>query len=129
MLNFCLSCIDPTYVLVVGSNLKGAHGRGGAKHAKLCHGAKYGVAEGMSGNTYLLPTKDEYIKTLPISRVKKHVDKFLDFARSNPDIKFFLTPVGCGLAGYTPSDIAPMFETAPENVLLPKSFLDVYEQK
>lgn len=119
---FCLSCKDPSYVLVVGSNLRGAHGRGGALHAKKYHGAKTGVGEGLSGMTYLLPTKDEKIKTLPLVRILKYVRNFIEFAELHKELKFALTAVGTGLAGYSAKDIAPFFKNAPENVVIPESF-------
>jgi hypothetical protein len=119
---FCLSCQDPTYILVVGSNLRGAHGRGAALHAKKYHGAKAGVGEGLSGMTYLLPTKDEKIKTLSLIRIMKHVRTFIEFAELHEELKFALTAVGTGLAGYSAKDIAPFFKNTPKNVVVPESF-------
>lgn len=102
--------------------MKGRHGKGAALHAKLYHGAKTGIGEGLSGNTYLLPTKDENIKTLSLFRIKKHAEKFIKFAGEHPEMMFNLTPVGTGLAGYQVSNIAPMFSSCPGNVILPDMF-------
>lgn len=87
------------------------------------HGAKLGVGEGRTGNSYAIPTKDEYLRTLPLFEINEYVDKFLDYAVDNPDLEFDLVAIGCGLAGYKPKDIAPMFANAPKNVHKPKEFM------
>lgn len=110
-------------VFVFGSNLAGRHGKGAALWAKQNRGAIYGQGEGYQGNSYAIPTKDERIATLPLFRIRNYVDRFKRFARENPHLTFQLTPIGCGLAGYTPDQIAPMFENAPANVILPAEFL------
>lgn len=109
-------------IFVFGSNLAGRHGKGAALHARLHHGARYGMGVGPQGNSYAIPTKDEHIKTLPLDRIKPYVDEFLAYARANPDIEFELSAIGCGLAGYKPKDIAPMFAEAPANVKKPPEF-------
>lgn len=114
-------------IFVFGSNLAGRHGKGAALYARQHCGAIYGQGIGLQGNSYAIPTKDENIKTLPLSEIEKYVDQFNNFARDNKDMKFKLTPIGCGLAGYTPSDIAPLFENAPSNVILPDEFIEVLE--
>ena len=108
-----------------GANRAGRHGAGAAKWALQNRGAIYGQGEGLQGNSYGIPTKDERIRTLPLSEIKVHVDRFLDFARSRPDLTFQLTPIGCGLAGYSPNDIAPMFSGYLPNILYPREFADV----
>lgn len=107
---------------VFGSNKSGRHGKGAALWARQHRGAIYGQGEGLQGNSYAIPTKDERIRTLPLDEIAKHVETFLAFARDNPEMKFQLTPIGCGLAGYKPHQIAPMFRDAPENVIKPKEF-------
>lgn len=102
-------------VFVFGSNLAGRHGAGAARFAKLQHGAIYGQGEGLQGRSYAIPTKDERIETLALSRIQIYVDHFLRFARGSPHLQFKVTPIGCGLAGYTPAQITPMFEDAPAN--------------
>jgi hypothetical protein len=109
-------------VFVFGSNLAGRHGKGAALWAREHRGAIYGQGEGLQGNSYGIPTKDKRLKTLPLDAIATHVATFVGFARAHPDMIFQLTPIGCGLAGYTPPQIAPMFEDAPKNVILPEEF-------
>ena len=111
-------------IFVFGSNLAGRHGKGAALVAMRQHGAKQGVGEGLTGNSYALPTKDARIKTLPLDIIRLHVEVFLIVARQRPDLRFMVTAIGCGLAGYEPREIAPMFEPAleMENVYLPAEF-------
>ena len=106
-------------IFVFGSNLAGRHGKGAALDARNKYGAVYGVGEGRTGNAYAIPTKDGRLKILPLVRIEGSVQKFLDYATSNPELKFLVTRIGCGLAGYKDSDIAPMFKSAPQNCSLP----------
>lgn len=110
-------------IFVFGSNLAGRHGAGAALYAKKHHGAIYGRGAGRQGDSYGIPTKDERIQTLPLEDIKRYVDIFIAYAVANPDLKFKLTAIGCGLAGYKPADIAPMFVDAPGNVVLPLEFI------
>lgn len=112
-------------IFVFGSNEAGIHGAGAAKFAVKHHGAKYGQGVGLQGNSYAIPTKDHNIQTLPLDRIKEYVDKFISFAGICPNMVFRVTAIGCGLAGYTPEQIAPMFAHAPVNCILPFSFLYV----
>jgi len=106
-------------VFVFGSNLAGRHGKGAALTAYRNHGAIYGQGMGLQGNSYAIPTKDEEINTLPLHKIKQYVDVFIKFAILNPEMKFEVTRIGCGLAGYEDHEIAPMFKNAPENCILP----------
>lgn len=112
-----------------GSNTKGIHGRGAAKQA-LKFGAQYGVGEGLCGQTYGLPTKDRKIQTLSIERISYCVDRFIKCAKENPSLTFLVTEVGCGLAGYKPKEIAPLFKDAIQvsNIHLPQSFWKILLQ-
>lgn len=114
-----------TEIFVFGSNLAGRHGRGAAKAAVKEYGAIYGQGEGLQGNSYAIPTKDYFIRALTLEDIRLGVRTFLRCAAANPSLIFRLTPIGCGLAGYTPKDIAPMFEAAPANVILPEEFKEV----
>lgn len=114
-----------TEIFVFGSNLAGRHGKGAALFAKKNHGAIYGVGRGLQGNSYAIPTKDHNLKTLPLSEISFFVHTFLLFAKENSDMIFNVTPIGCGLAGYRYSDIAPMFKDCPINVRLPVEFQQV----
>jgi hypothetical protein len=109
-------------VFVFGSNLAGRHGKGAALCALKEHGAIYGQGIGRQGNSYAIPTKDEHIKTLPLASIRVFVSEFLGHARLNPYEKFEVTRIGCGLAGYKDSDIAPMFRRAPDNCILPEGW-------
>jgi hypothetical protein len=111
-------------VFVFGSNESGRHGLGAAKTA-LGWGAKWGQAEGIQGRTYGIPTKDSSVRrTLSIVEIKPYVDRFIEFAKNNPDFIFLVTEVGCGLAGLRPKDIAPLFAEAVgvSNIHLPERF-------
>ncbi len=122
-----MSGSHPQEVFVFGSNLAGRHGKGAALVAMRQHGAERGVGEGLKGNSYALPTKDRQIKTLPLDTIREHVGTFLSVARQRSDLPFMVTAIGCGLAGYEPREIAPMFEPALEleNVYLPAEFCAV----
>lgn len=109
-------------IFVFGSNLAGRHGAGAALFARRNYGAEYGKGVGRTGDSYAIPTKDEYIRTLPLSAIKLYVDKFLAYAKANPKLTFLVTRIGCGLAGYLDKDISPMFQGAPENCLLPEGW-------
>ena len=110
-------------IFVFGSNSAGRHGKGAALYARQHHGAIYGQGEGRQGNSYAIPTKGIHLETLSLAAIKICVDAFLLYAAEHPDERFHLTPIGCGLAGYRPGDIAPMFVRAPSNVHLPIEFL------
>lgn len=115
-------------VFVFGSNLAGRHGKGAALFAVRNRGAVYGVGEGFRGNSYAIPTKDASLSTLHLYEIMMNVARFIAYARENPHMQFQLTPIGCGLAGYKPEDIAPMFRDAPPNVILPSEFVAVLER-
>jgi hypothetical protein len=106
-------------IFVFGSNLAGRHGRGAALCARNDYGAIYGVGMGRTGEAYAIPTKDRYLRTLPLEDIKVHVNRFLDYAREHPELRFNITRIGCGLAGYKDHQIAPMFVNAPDNCDLP----------
>jgi hypothetical protein len=109
-------------IFVFGSNLAGRHGKGAALFAAKNHGAVYGVGRGRTGNSYAIPTKDHNLRTLALDNIQAFVNEFLNYAIAHPELQFQLTAVGCGLAGYKPEQIAPMFATAPSNVQLPPEF-------
>ncbi|CAB4152761.1 hypothetical protein UFOVP602_23 [uncultured Caudovirales phage] len=105
----------PNPIFVFGSNETGIHGAGAATDAYQKHGALWGIGEGYQGSSYAIPTKDHNIKTLPLRSVKWYVKRFLNFAKGFPQLTFRVTQIGCGLAGFTPDKIAPMFRRAPSN--------------
>ena len=63
-INFYEGKIEPhkDVIFVFGSNYEGRHGAGAAKVAKEQFGAVYGMAEGLQGNAYAIPTKDLRVK-------------------------------------------------------------------
>ena len=109
------SDIKPDEIFVFGSNLAGRHGAGAAKQALLEYGAVYGQGVGLQGRSYGIPTKDITIRTLPLPYIDQEIDNFMKFARSRPDLKFYITPIGCGLAGYKREQIKPLFDDLPDN--------------
>lgn len=111
---------------VFGSNLAGIHGAGAAKVA-VKFGAKYGVGIGMRGNTYAIPTKDQYIQTLPIEDVEFRIREFCEYTHNyGQNKRFFVTAVGCGFAGFKDSQIAPLFKTAI-NCSFPEEWMSLLE--
>lgn len=121
-------------IFVFGSNLAGRHGAGAALCAKEQHGAIYGKGEGIQGSSYAIPTKDgrnraislsDPSQVLPLHEIESAVKRFLEFARSHPELTFDVTPIGCGRAGYTAAQIAPFFQGAPANCGLPPEFVEV----
>jgi hypothetical protein len=115
-------------IFVFGSNLAGRHGKGAALYARQHKGAVYGQGVGRQGNSYAIPTKDANLKTLPLGVIEDYVVDFLIYANDHPELTFEVTRVGCGLAGYSPEDIAPLFATAPKNCTLPDDFKEVIER-
>lgn len=111
-------------IFVFGSNLSGRHGKGAAKTA-LSWGAIWGQGTGLQGRTYGIPTKTADVrKTLPVEAIRPYVDRFIQDAKEHSDKIFLVTEIGCGLAGYKPKDIAPLFKDAidVQNIHLPARF-------
>jgi len=102
-------------IFVFGSNEAGVHGAGAAKYACKYLGAEWGFGEGLTGQTYALPTKDYNINSRSLGEIEASVDLFVEFARSKPDLTFQVTRIGCGLAGFEDREIAPLFSNAPSN--------------
>lgn len=109
-------------IFVFGSNLAGVHGAGAAHCAYNEHGAIWGKGIGHHGDSYAIPTKDHNIRTLPVERIQEYVIQFMLYANEHPELKFQVTRIGCGLAGYTDKDIAPLFKGAPLNCELPEGW-------
>ena len=99
-------------VLVFGSNLAGIHGAGAARVAHKEFGALWGNGIGLHAQSYAIPTKNEDINTLDLTVITDYVSAFITETINNPGIQWFVTRVGCGLAGYTDEDIAPLFKGA-----------------
>lgn len=113
-------------IFVFGSNLAGRHGAGAALFARQNRGAVYGQGVGLQGQSYAIPTKDENIRTLTLTRINQFVENFLRFAWQHKELEFEVTKIGCGLAGYSEAQIAPLFlgsvQGIPKNVHLPEGW-------
>lgn len=111
-------------IFVFGSNTEGRHGKGAALTALQHYGAIYGQPRGRQGNSYAIVTKDlkKGLRSIPLEDIAKQVDEFLDYTILHPNDWFYVTSIGCGLAGYTLAEIAPMFQEAYSlhNVILSK---------
>ena len=114
--------IDFEQVFVFGNNSTGDSKFSTAVLARKHHGARKGVAEGLTGSSYSIPTDGGNLK-----EIGSHVKRFIEFAKANPNLEFLVTKIGCGGAGYPAWQIAPLFREAlaVENILLPKEFVDV----
>ena len=111
-----INVLKPNEVFVFGSNLAGAHAGGAARLAFDRFGAIWGQGVGMQGQCYAIPTMHGGVET-----IKPYVDEFIAFARQHTELKFLVTRIGCGIAGFTDEEIAPLFEKAHdvENIVLP----------
>ena len=122
--------LRPMEMFVFGSNESGLHGAGAARIAVDDFRARMGQGFGHAGQTFAIPTKDWEIRTLELDDISFYVRRFIAYANLHRKLKFFVTQIGCGLAGYTPEEIAPMFASClkMKNVYLPQSFIDVIKK-
>ncbi len=116
-----IESLQPDEVFVFGSNAQGAHAGGAARFAHERFGAVWGQAEGLQGQSYAIDTMSG------LGVFEEQAGRFLEFAREHRELRFLVTEVGCGIAGYTPEQVAPFFRGASENVVLPESFVTVLE--
>jgi hypothetical protein len=109
-------------IFVFGSNLAGWHDGGAALVAFRKFGAIKGQGVGLQGQSYAIPTMHG-----GVAEIKPYVDEFILFAKENDEYIFFVTRIGCGIAGFSDMEIAPLFKECKnaENVCLPKSFWDI----
>lgn len=109
-------------IFVFGSNLAGAHGGGAARIALQRFGAIWGQGVGLQGHSYAIPTMQGGVET-----IRPYVDEFCRFALQHKELRFLVTRIGCGIAGFTPEEIAPLFACAADlpNVVLPRDFIEV----
>lgn len=108
-----IESLPATGIFVFGSNREGNHGGGAAYVALIKFGAVMGVGEGLQGQAYGLPTMEG------IEELRLAAERFVEFARSHPELEFWLTKVGCGIAGYSEDEVRPMFAKTPGNVIKP----------
>ncbi len=111
--------LNPDEVFVFGSNLAGMHGGGAAYVAFRKFGAMMGCDVGLRGQSYAIPTMQGGVET-----IRPYVDNFIAFAKAHPELFFYVTRIGCGIAGFRDREIAPLFAGAKDldNVCLPESF-------
>ena len=120
-----IESLKPQEIFVFGSNLGGYHGGGAAAIALRKFGAIWGQGVGLQGQSYAIPTMQGGVET-----IKPYVDEFIAFATEHPELKFYVTRIGCGIAGFRDEEIAPLFAAALERqqVILPESFVQLLEQ-
>ena len=111
--------LENNEIFVFGSNLEGMHGGGAARIAYDKFGAIWGQGVGLQGQSYGIPTMHGGTDV-----IKPYIDEFIGFAKSHPELKFLVTRIGCGIAGFSDEEMAPLFKDAIEieNIYLPKSF-------
>ena len=111
--------LEPNEIFVFGSNLAGFHGGGAARIAYEKFGAEWGVGVGRTGQCYAIPTMQGGVET-----IRPYVDDFIRYAEQHPELTFFVTRIGCGIAGFTDEQIAPLFAAAHhlQNVALPEGW-------
>ena len=116
-----ISHLEPGQIFVFGSNALGHHGGGAAYTAMAKFGAVYGQGDGLQGQSYAISTMEG------IEAMRKNVDRFIAFAKQHPELTFLVTRIGCGIAGYTVAEVAPLLAGAAElqNVWLPQDFRNV----
>ena len=109
-------------IFVFGSNLEGMHGGGAAYIAYEKFGAIWGQGVGLQGQSYGIQTMHG-----GVNEIKPYIDEFIDFAKSHKELKFLVTRIGCGIAGFRDEEMAPLFKDAidVENITLPKSFVNI----
>ena len=111
--------LEPNEIFVFGSNLAGFHGGGAARIAYEQFGAEWGVGVGRTGKCYAIPTMQGGVET-----IRWYVDEFISYAEQHPELTFLVTRIGCGIAGFTDKQIAPLFAAARDlpNVALPEGW-------
>lgn len=121
-----ISHLNPNEVFVFGSNLLGKHMSGAARTAFEKFGAQMGIGLGLQGQSYAIPTMN-----VDLSLIESYVRTFILYAKNNLKNRFYVTPIGCGIAGYKPEQIAPLFIEAIDcvNIFLPNSFWRIIEKK
>ncbi|MBV4205717.1 hypothetical protein K6V25_18925 [Bacteroides salyersiae] len=118
--------LKPNEIFVFGSNLQGYHGGGAARLAMNQWGAVWGQGTGLQGQTYAIPTMQGGIGT-----IRPYIDQFIKFAQNDPERTFLVTEIGCGIAGFRPADIAPLFKNAINipNIWLPQRFWEILQEE
>lgn len=108
-------------IFVFGSNLAGRHNGGAARTARKKFGAIQGQGVGLQGQSYAIPTMHGGVED-----IQPYVDEFINFAKINNNLHFYVTKIGCGIAGFKIEEIAPLFSKCidMDNVSLPIEFIN-----
>jgi len=116
-----ITSLEKGQIFVFGSNAAGMHGGGAAYTAMQRFGAILGQGDGLQGQSYAISTMEG------IDAMRDNINRFIDFARQHPELTFLVTRIGCGIAGYKVSDVAPLFADAVDikNICLPLDFWEV----
>ena len=114
--------LAPDEVFVFGSNAAGTHAAGAAATAHERFGAVWGQGHGLHGQSYAINSMSG------LAILQAEVAGFVDFAEQHPEFRFLVTEIGCGIAGYTPAEVAPFFADAGDNVVLPPRFAEELER-
>lgn len=120
-----IDSLEENEIFVFGSNLQGMHGGGAARVAHEKFGAVWGEGIGQQGQSYAIPTMHG-----GVDAIAPYVNDFIAFAKEHPELKFLVTEIGCGIAGFRISEMAPLFKEAlkMENIYLPERFIEVLEK-
>ena len=120
-----IDSLEENEIFVFGSNLQGMHGGGAARVAHEKFGAVWGEGIGLQGQSYAIPTMHG-----GVDAIAPYVNDFIAFAKEHPELKFLVTEIGCGIAGFKASEMAPLFKEAlkMENIYLPERFIEVLEK-
>ena len=120
-----IDTLEENEIFVFGSNLQGMHGGGAARVAHEKFGAVWGEGIGLQGQSYAIPTMHG-----GVDAIAPYVNDFIAFAQEHPELKFLVTEIGCGIAGFRISEMAPLFKEAlkMENIYLPERFIEVLEK-
>lgn len=108
--------LAPNEVFVFGSNAEGAHAAGAARTAFEKFGAEWGEGRGHHGQSYAVVTMSG------MQTLREEIAALLEYARAHPELRFLVTPIGTGIAGFRADEVAPLFAEAPDNVVLPMEF-------
>lgn len=120
-----IDSLEENEIFVFGSNLQGMHGGGAARVAHEKFGAVWGEGIGLQGQSYAIPTMHGGVDT-----IAPYVNDFIAFAKERPELKFLVTEIGCGIAGFRISEMAPLFKEALDitNIYLPQRFVEELEK-
>jgi len=133
-----IKSLKPTEVFVFGSNIQGEHVGGAALFAMNNFNAINGKGFGIQGHSYAIPTcirlwlnngkrYSRYTKPFDsVEQIKPFVESFINDAKKFCCTTFYVTKIGCGIAGFKVSEIAELFRPCldMDNVILPKEFVE-----